>query len=141
MKIEKLNFSVRTYNILKRAGFHTVEQLQQLTDDELVCIRNLGRNSLGEIHEKLEQYGMTKADFIRSMTDEELENGIRAIARRYEPWCDHHCKLVEFDQFKNDAGSNAFVMYPLSARVKDNCNVCLAKWLKQPYKENTDGSN
>lgn len=72
MKIENLNFSVRTYNILKRARIDTTEQLEQLSDDELMCVRNLGKHSLDEIHEKLESYTMTNGDRIRAMTDEEL---------------------------------------------------------------------
>ena len=72
MKIEKLNFSVRTYNILKRANINDVEQLRQLSDDELLQIRNLGRHSFEEIKEKLECYTITNADYIRSMSDEEL---------------------------------------------------------------------
>lgn len=72
MKIENLNFSVRTYNVLKRAKIDTMEQLQQLSDDDLMCVRNLGRHSLEEIHEKLESYTMTDGDRIRAMSDEEL---------------------------------------------------------------------
>lgn len=72
MKIENLNFSVRTYNILKRARIDTKEQLEQMSDDELMCVRNLGKHSLDEIHEKLERYTMTNGDRIRAMSDEEL---------------------------------------------------------------------
>ena len=66
MKIENLNFSVRTYNILKRARIDTKEQLEQMSDDELMCVRNLGKHSLDEIHEKLERYTMTNGDRIRA---------------------------------------------------------------------------
>ena len=53
MKLEKLDLSVRTFNILKRAGIDTVEELAALSDTELQNIRNLGRRSYDEIKEKL----------------------------------------------------------------------------------------
>ena len=53
MKIENLNLSVRTYNCLKRKGIDTVEQLQSMSDDELMSIRSFGISHLREVHEKL----------------------------------------------------------------------------------------
>lgn len=72
MKIETLNFSVRTYNVLKRAKIDTVEQLRRLPDDDLMCLRGLGKHCLDEIHEKLERRTITNGDRIRAMSDEEL---------------------------------------------------------------------
>ena len=53
MKIENLNLTVRTYNCLRRKGIDTVEQLQAMTDDELMNIRNFGIGCLKEVHSKL----------------------------------------------------------------------------------------
>lgn len=53
MKIEVLDFTVRTYNCLRRAGIITVEQLQELSTLDLLKIRSLGRRSLEEIEKKL----------------------------------------------------------------------------------------
>ena len=53
MKIEDLNWSVRTYNCIKFSGIHTVEQLANMTDDDLMRIRNLGYRNFMEIKEKL----------------------------------------------------------------------------------------
>ena len=55
----------------------------------------------------------TNADRIRSMTDEELEEGIRRLSLEYEPWCDRHCKM----------------------NGDDDCNRCLRSWLQQPAKD------
>lgn len=49
MKIEELHFSVRTYNCLKRRRIDTVEQLQVMTDDELMKIRGFGIGCLMEV--------------------------------------------------------------------------------------------
>lgn len=94
MKIENLNFSVRTYNILKRARIDTLEQLRQLSEVELMRVRNLGKHSLEEIHEKLESYTMTNADRIRSMTNEQLRNFLDKfrVETFTEPFGEKFCK-------------------------------------------------
>lgn len=55
MLIEKLNFSVRTYNCLKRGKIDTVEQLREKSDDDLMAIRCFGISCLKEVHQKLGQ--------------------------------------------------------------------------------------
>lgn len=57
-----------------------------------------------------ERKPQTNTKRIRSMSDEELENGIRNLSLGYEPWCDHHCKM----------------------NGDDDCNRCLRSWLQQP---------
>ncbi len=59
MKIEDMDFSVRSYNCLKRANIHTVEDLIRKTEDEMLKVRNLGKKSLDEVMQKLEQYGLS----------------------------------------------------------------------------------
>lgn len=54
--IDALDFSVRVYNVLKRAGIDTVNQLLRTPDDELVKIRYLSKRCLDEIHSKLDAY-------------------------------------------------------------------------------------
>ena len=56
--IEDLDFSVRAYNCLKRAGINTVLQLSEKTEEDMIKVRNLGRKSLKEIKEKLETLGL-----------------------------------------------------------------------------------
>lgn len=55
--IEDLDFSVRSYNCLKRAGINTVGDLVTKTEDDMVKVRNLGRKSLDEIKKKLMELG------------------------------------------------------------------------------------
>jgi DNA-directed RNA polymerase subunit alpha len=61
MSIEELDLSVRPLNCLKRAGIFTVEDLTKRTEDEMLKVRNLGRKSLDEVMEKLEQMGLSLA--------------------------------------------------------------------------------
>jgi len=57
-KIEELDLSVRSYNCLKRAGIHTVGELAQKTEEEMMRVRNLGRKSLKEVVQKLREIGL-----------------------------------------------------------------------------------
>lgn len=57
--IEQADFSVRTYNCLKRHGIKTMSELATLRYDEIVKIRNLGRKCVKEIIDKLKEYGYT----------------------------------------------------------------------------------
>ncbi|MGI6361272.1 MAG: DNA-directed RNA polymerase subunit alpha [Bacillota bacterium] len=59
MTIEELDFSVRSYNCLKRAGIHTTQELIQKTEDEMMKVRNLGRKSLEEVVGKLDELGLS----------------------------------------------------------------------------------
>ena len=58
MAIEDMDLSVRSYNCLKRANIHTVEDLTKKTEDDMLKVRNLGRKSLDEVIQKLESYGL-----------------------------------------------------------------------------------
>ena len=62
MAIEEMDLSVRSYNCLKRAGIHTVEDLTRKTEDEMLKVRNLGRKSLDEVILKLQSYGLSLAN-------------------------------------------------------------------------------
>lgn len=59
MSVEDLDLSVRSYNCLKRAGIHTVEDLTKRTEDDMLKVRNLGRKSLEEVVKKLEELGLS----------------------------------------------------------------------------------
>jgi DNA-directed RNA polymerase subunit alpha len=59
MTIEELDLSVRSYNCLKRAGINTVGELVRKTEDEMMKVRNLGKKSLEEVEQKLEELGFT----------------------------------------------------------------------------------
>jgi DNA-directed RNA polymerase subunit alpha len=54
MQIEDLDLSVRSYNCLKRAGINTVQELTQKTEEDMMKVRNLGKKSLKEVKQKLE---------------------------------------------------------------------------------------
>jgi DNA-directed RNA polymerase subunit alpha len=58
MTIEEMDLSVRSYNCLKRAGINTVEELIRKSDEEMMKVRNLGKKSLEEVQNKLNELGL-----------------------------------------------------------------------------------
>jgi DNA-directed RNA polymerase subunit alpha len=58
MTIEELELSVRSFNCLKRASINTVEELTHKTEEDMMKVRNLGKKSLDEVKNKLEELGL-----------------------------------------------------------------------------------
>ncbi len=57
--IEELDFTVRSYNCLKREGVTTVGELVEKTEDDLLEIRNFGQKSIDEVKAKLEELALS----------------------------------------------------------------------------------
>lgn len=60
--IEELELTVRSYNCLKREGINTVSELTNLTEDQLMNIRNFGSKSVDEVRDKLYSMGLRFRD-------------------------------------------------------------------------------
>ena len=60
--IEEIEFSVRAYNCLKRAGVNTVQDLINKKEVEVTKIRNLGKKSLKEVIDKIKDMGLKFRD-------------------------------------------------------------------------------
>lgn len=56
--IDDLDFSVRAYNCLKRAGVNTLGDLTAKSELEMMKVRNLGKKSLREVMEKVKEMGL-----------------------------------------------------------------------------------
>lgn len=56
--IEELEFSVRSYNCLKRAGIHTVADIVNKSEQDMIKVRNLGKKSLDEVIKKIADLGL-----------------------------------------------------------------------------------
>ena len=57
--IETVVFSVRTFNCLKRAGLDSLQDVANLTAEELTRVRNLGKKGYNEVVEELKKYGLS----------------------------------------------------------------------------------
>ena len=60
--IDDLDFSVRAYNCLKRAGVNTLGDLTSKSELEMMKIRNLGKKSLKEVMDKIKDMGLKFRD-------------------------------------------------------------------------------
>ena len=56
--IDDLDLSVRAYNCLKRAGILTLRDLTDKSENEMMKIRNLGKKSLKEVIDKVNEMGL-----------------------------------------------------------------------------------
>lgn len=59
MPIENLNLSVRAYNCLKRADIHTLFDLTEKTEADMMKVKNLGKKSLKDVIANLEELGLS----------------------------------------------------------------------------------
>ncbi len=64
MAIEELDLTVRSYNCLKREGINTVAELINLSEDQLMNIRNFGSKSVDEVRDKLTSMGLKFRDSV-----------------------------------------------------------------------------
>lgn len=62
MPIEDLNLAVRSLNCFKREGVHTVGELIQRSESDLLDIRNFGQKSINEVKLALAQLGLGLKD-------------------------------------------------------------------------------
>jgi DNA-directed RNA polymerase subunit alpha len=56
--VETLNLSVRSFNCLKRAGISKVSELLEMSENEIIKMRNFGKKSLDEIKDVLGERGL-----------------------------------------------------------------------------------
>jgi len=90
MPIEQLDLSQRTYNCLKRSQITKVGQVMQMSEDELLSLRNFGQKSLEELRERLRLHGLLTED-------EGGEGGPVAVGAR-----DDDDDLPTFDRMDDD---------------------------------------
>lgn len=131
MKIEELDFTVRTYHVLKRAGINTSEELQRMDDDDLYRRRNIGKLTLAEIRSKVPYIPPEKiellparsfADKIRSMSDEELCDAVFQLIYSFDP-------AAWFCKGKKECGD----LMDADKDIPDEmCKACLLAKLRQP---------
>lgn len=84
--MDELELSVRTYNCLKRAGVENIEELANWTPDQLMKIRNLGRKSLEEVLEKLNEMGLKPR-----ISEETAETADSELTEDGNPEKSKHC--------------------------------------------------
>lgn len=56
--IEDLDLSIRAYNVLKREGVNTVDQLVKLSWADLADFRNMGAKGINDVEDRLARVGL-----------------------------------------------------------------------------------
>jgi DNA-directed RNA polymerase subunit alpha len=74
MPIEELDLPMRAYNSLKRNNIVKVGQLLQLSDDDLLRMRNFGKKSLDEMKERLRMRGFILPDSEDGSLGDDIED-------------------------------------------------------------------
>ena len=85
-KLNMDEFSVRTYNCLRRAGIKYLDDLANMTEVQLMEVKNLGKKNYDEIIAKMEEYGLSlkgtdeqdKEIKLEDMTPEQLSKNIES---------------------------------------------------------------
>ena len=62
LSLDDMDFSVCTYNCLKRAGINTLQDLSKCTTSDLMRVRNLNQRCFREIVDKCNEYGVCIVD-------------------------------------------------------------------------------
>lgn len=89
-KIEELNLSTRSYNVLINNGIRTIKDLISLTEEEVKSFENLGKGSYQDIVEKLAAHGYI-LETESKVNSYEIEVGMYTLS--YNP--EHMLELVQ----------------------------------------------
>ena len=118
-KIENLDFSIRAYNVLKRCGYNTIEDILsfancdkfnlsyeeniKLLESKLSACRNLGEKTCQEIVEKVEPYIEAK---IEKNNDAELDDNQKKKEEAIKRFAKNAKMLVDLDMSIAGARAN-----------------------------------
>ncbi|MHB0868091.1 MAG: DNA-directed RNA polymerase subunit alpha [Chloroflexota bacterium] len=82
--IEDLDLSVRAYNCLKRSGITKIGQLLEMSEEDLLAVRNFGQKSLDELKQRLEAMGYTPAGARAEGAEEAAEGAMGTVEEEEE---------------------------------------------------------
>lgn len=136
MKIRDLNISARAKVCLLTAGYEELENLKDITDEELLEIRNLNAKGVAEIREKIEEYFAEEdfMDFEDSYEDEFIDFD-DDYEEKFEDITifqgDERIGVtVEFCGLKFDAGSKTITINIwIKSKLEDTYNI----WIQGLY--------
>ena len=84
LSIDTIGLSMRSANGLHRDGIHTVGEMLEHSEATLLKIKNLGRKSISEILQKIEEY--KKIDEMGGLPDQEPINNDFIIPEDFDAW-------------------------------------------------------
>lgn len=75
--IEELELSVRAHNCLVNAGVKRIVDLVDLTEDDILNIKNFGRKSLGEVKDSMKAFGLS---FGMDIKESDIEKALAGLS-------------------------------------------------------------
>ncbi len=90
-------FTVRTYNVLKRAGCNTIGDILSHTKEEIAAFRNAGRKTPEEVSEFLAKHGFTLNEQEWPQTDNSFISRVKQQILEEKEFA-----YADFDQYKAD---------------------------------------
>lgn len=67
--LSEVNLTVRTYNVLRRGGFITLEEIAEINIDELISLRNMSLRTLTEIANAIKNINSEFSTIINSYVE------------------------------------------------------------------------
>ena len=114
--IEDLDLLVRAYNCLKRSGITKIGQLLEMSEEDLLAVRNFGQKSLDELKQRLEAMGYTT----RSERAEGVEEGRPTPAETEGIEEEEEAEGVDEDELTaEDVGPGVYEPEEVEAGVED----------------------
>lgn len=107
--IEDLDLSVRAYNCLKRSGITKIGQVLEMSQEDLLAVRNFGQKSLDELNQRLEALGYRRGP-------ESEEEGPADEARAEVP---EDVQSVSEAEEADEDGDEAGDLHEVEAGVED----------------------
>ena len=96
MDIEEFDFSIRTFNCLKRAGISTSGDLIKLTEEDLKKIKNLGPRGVEEVLRKIKEYEIeNNTDEVQEQTGEDIMQEQRKPQTELENEAEHIESIIQ----------------------------------------------
>lgn len=81
VRVEDLEFSVRTMGTLKLAGIHTIGQLTTMSEQELMRLPNFGRRSLYEVKEMLMSFRLKLREGPILTLEQQMQDAMRRATK------------------------------------------------------------
>ena len=100
--IDKCGFSLKVYNTLRRGRINYVKDLKELKAEELLKIRNLGKNNIREICNKCKALNIELDESVISICNPEVKPTDDDYKEKYEKLLDYNNILLKSNKRLSD---------------------------------------
>lgn len=119
--IEALQLSTRSYNCMRRAGIDTIRKLTELSEERLSQFKNIGRKSVVEIIEKMNEYFYRYSELMSDKEDDnksDQEENTADIINAQQPENEHGILDKDCKTSQNEPDNRPFqIVFGFSVRT------------------------